>query len=245
MTSGQNPTQGLIDKLARRDQITAIERQALEGALNPSAFHPAGSMIIEAGVWPDASTLLVSGLAARTSALRQGDRTLTQLSLAGDFLDLHSLVLKQTDHGVIAISDCVTASIPHARLRNIIEGHPHLGRLLWLEMAVDGAIQREWFHRLARQDALRRMAHLLCEIDARLEVVGLADDGLFGLSLTQEQFADCNGLTTVHVNRTLKELRRRRLAMWSDGRVHILDRPGMRRLAEFDDAYLRLFAAEI
>ncbi|MNS55592.1 Anaerobic regulatory protein [compost metagenome] len=245
MSSGQNPTQGLISKLERRDRLSQDEREVLEGALDVPVFHPSGSVIVEAGAWPDASSLLVSGLAARVSGLLQGARTVTQLSVAGDFLDLHSLVMKQIDHGVVAVSDCITATIPHGRLRDIAESFPHLGRMLLLEVAVDGAIQREWFHRLGRQDALARMAHLLCELDARLGIVGLSDEKGFSLALTQADFADCLGLTAVHVNRTLKELRRLGLVVWHDGRVVIEDRERLQELAEFDPTYLRLHSAPV
>ncbi|MGH7021428.1 MAG: Crp/Fnr family transcriptional regulator, partial [Brevundimonas sp.] len=116
MNSGQNPTQGLISKLERRDHLSQAERFILESALDAPVFHPAGSLIVEAGAWPQASSLLVSGLAARVNGLLEGARTVTQLSVTGDFLDLHSLVMKQIDHGVVAISDCITASIVHDRL---------------------------------------------------------------------------------------------------------------------------------
>lgn len=245
MNSGQNPTQGLISKLERRDRLSQDEREVVECALDVPVFHPSGSVIVEAGKWPESSSFLVSGLAARVSGLRQGARTVTQLSVAGDFLDLDSLVMKQVDHGIVAVSDCITASIPHGRLQDMTARLPHLGRLFLLELAVDGAIQREWFHRLGRQDALARMAHLLCELDARLSVVGLADEKGFGLALTQADFADCLGLTAVHVNRTLKALRRLGLVVWHDGWVVLEDRERLQELAEFDPTYLRLHSAPV
>lgn len=245
MNSGQNPTQGLVSKLERRDHLSQEERDVVERALDAPVFHASGSVIVEAGAWPKASSLLVSGLAARVSGLLQGARTITQLSVAGDFLDLHSLVMKQIDHGVLAVSDCITASISHDRLMEMTETYPRLGRLFLLEVAVDGAIQREWFHRLGRQDALARMSHLLCELDARLGAVDLSHEKGFDLAMTQADFADCLGLTAVHVNRTLKELRQLELVVWNDGQVTILDRDRLRLVAEFDPAYLRLHSAAV
>lgn len=99
MNSGQNPTQGLVSKFERRDHLSQEERDVVERALDAPVFHASGSVIVEAGAWPKASSLLVSGLAARVSGLLQGARTITQLSVAGDFLDLHSLVMKQIDPG--------------------------------------------------------------------------------------------------------------------------------------------------
>lgn len=245
MISGQTPTQGLIAKFERRDSIRPDERAALEQALDAPVLHRAGEMIIQAGARPSDCRLLVSGLAARINGFQSGVRSITQLSIAGDFLDLHSLVMKQVDHGVLALTDCITAALPHQRMTDMIENQPHLGRLFMLELAIDGAIQREWFHRLGRQDALGRMAHLLCEIGARLALVGSGDEGGFSLTMTQEDLSDCLGLSSVHVNRTLAELRNRGLATWRAGRVEIHDRAALVDLAGFDPTYLCPHAAPI
>lgn len=245
MISGQTPTQGLIARLEHRDRISPAERTALEHTLDAPVLHSAGELILSAGARPSACRQLVSGLAARIKGFHSGARSITQLSIAGDFLDLHSLVMKQVDHGVLAVTDCITAALPHRPMTDLIETQPHLGRLFMLELAIDGAIQREWFHRLGRQDALGRMAHLLCELDARIAMAGLGDQDGFSLAMTQEDFADCLGLSSVHVNRTLAELRRRNFATWQAGRVEIHDRAGLVALAGFDPAYLRPHAAPI
>lgn len=153
--------------------------------------------------------------------------------------------MKQVDHGVLALTDCITAALPHRLMADLIETQPHLGRLFMLELAIDGAIQREWFHRLGRQDALGRMAHLLCELDVRIAMAGLADQNGFSLTMTQGDFADCLGLSSVHVNRTLAELRGRGLATWRAGWVEIHDHAGLVALASFHPAYLRADAAPI
>ena len=245
MISGHTPARSLIAKLEKRDRISPAERTALEHAVDAPVLHRAGELILLAGVRPSDCRLLVSGLAARIKAFQSGARSITQLSVAGDFLDLHSLVMKQVDHGVLALTDCITAALPHRLMADLIETQPHLGRLFMLELAIDGAIQREWFHRLGRQDALGRMAHLLCELDVRIAMAGLADQNGFSLTMTQEDFADCLGLSSVHVNRTLAELRGRGLATWRAGWVEIHDHAGLVALASFNPAYLRADAAPI
>lgn len=245
MIAGQTPTQGLIARFERRDKISPAERAALHEILDLSVLHRAGELVIHAGARSQECRWLVSGLAARISGFQSGARSFTQLSIAGDFLDLHSLVMKQMDHGVLALTDCITAAMPHGRMIEMIEDQPHLGRLFMLELAVDGAIQREWFHRLGRQDALGRMAHLLCEIEARMALAGLGDGSGFGLAMTQQDFSDCLGMSSIHVNRTLAELRRRNLATWRAGRVEIHDHAGLVALAAFDPAYLRLHHASL
>ena len=93
---------------------------------------------------------------------------------------------------------------------------------------------------LGRRSAIARLAHLFCELHVRLDLVGLAEGLEYDLSLTQAEISECLGLTSVHVNRTLKELREGGLAEFRAGRVTILDLAGLRRVAEFDPAYLYL-----
>lgn len=245
MSPVQTPTQALIAKLRRRDQVSDDEAAALEDLLEPPRCHPAGSVIIRPGERPARSTLLVEGWIARFSVLRDGARSFTQLGVAGDFIDLHSLLMKQMDHGVLALTDCVTAAAPHKRLVDLSQTHAHLTRLLWLDTVIDGAIHREWLHRMGTQNALGRTAHILCEMEARLAVVGLAGPDGFEFPLTQNELADCLGLSAVHANRTLMELRRLRLISWQAARVRLLDRESLVDLAEFDPTYLRLERAPV
>lgn len=245
MTLVQTPTQALEAKLTRRDNLSDVERMALADLLEPTRASAAGSILVHPGESPARSTLLINGWVARFSVLRDGRRSFTQLSVAGDFIDLHSLLMKPMDHGVVALTDCVTAAAPHTRLVELSETHPHLTRLLWLDTVVDGAIHREWLHRLGTQNALGRTAHLLCELQARLALVGLAGPEGFDFPLTQIELADCLGLSAVHANRTLMELRRLGLIAWRPGHAKILDRTGLIELAEFDPRYLRLNSAPV
>ena len=99
---------------------------------------------------------------------------------------------------------------------------------------------REWLLSLGRRSALARIAHFFCEMHARLGVVGLADETGFPLKITQTDLAECLGLTSVHVNRTLRQLREAGLALFRDGRVEILDFAGLKRTGEFDPDYLQI-----
>ena len=104
----------------------------------------------------------------------------------------------------------------------------------------DAAIHRAWTVSLGRRDAIARVAHLFCELQVRLGIVGLADEHGYALPITQAVLAECLGLTSVHVNRVLKELRERNLVEFRGGRVSILDRDGLAEIGEFDPAYLYL-----
>jgi CRP-like cAMP-binding protein len=245
MTALQGQRQALIAKLERRDRVPDVEKRALGALLDPPHAYAAGAFIVSPGERPQRSTLLLAGVVARQNLMMDGSGSFTQLNIAGDFVDLHSLLMEQMDHGVVAITDCVVATAPHQRIVEMIAAHPHLGRLLWLDTVIDGAIHRQWLHRMARQTALGRMAHLICEMEARCAVVGLADDEGFDLPLSQGQLADCLGLSAVHANRTLMELRRLELVEWRGARVRILDRERLEAVAEFDPTYLRLQSAPV
>lgn len=230
----------LIEKMARRDAITIQEREALAGLLGPTRIFPAGKALVEPGDRPSFSTFLVSGLCARFSLTPDGGRQLTEINVAGDFIDLHSLLMRQMDHGVVALAECVIAPAAHDDLRRLSEEQPHLTRLLWLETVVDGAIHRQWLVTMGQQNAASRLAHLFCELYCRLEVAGLAGGGKFALPITQADLGDVLGLTQVHVNRVLMELRRQGLVEWKAGQVSIGDWDALVSLGQFDPAYLRL-----
>ncbi|HYE46311.1 MAG TPA: Crp/Fnr family transcriptional regulator [Caulobacter sp.] len=233
-------TDFLVTKMRRRDAVSAEEAAVLHGIRGTHRRHAAGADLILAGDRPNESTLLLSGFCGRLGLLRDGGRQFTEINVPGDFVDLHSLLLKTMDHGVVALTDCEVVAVPHADLRRLTEAHPHLARLLWLETVIDGAIHRQWLVMMGRQDALGRMAHLVCEMAVRLEAAGVADRLAFELPLTQAVLADVLGLSPVHVNRTLMALRSMGILEWKSGQVTILDWDGLADVAEFDPAYLRL-----
>jgi CRP-like cAMP-binding protein len=105
---------------------------------------------------------------------------------------------------------------------------------------IDASIQREWTLSLGRRSAIARMAALFCELNVRLGIAGLAQNNSYELPLTQVELGECLGLTSVHVNRTLQEIRRRRLVDFQGGRLTIHDLDALKGVAEFDGGYLYL-----
>jgi CRP-like cAMP-binding protein len=202
--------------------------------------YPADRTFIRAGEELGHSTILLDGLMARHKDLREGQRQITELHVGGDFADLHSFTLKRLDHHVMTLTPCRAAIVPHDNLRAITERFPHLTRVYWFGTNMDAAIHREWEVSLGRRSAIARLAHLFCELHVRLGIVGLADGLEYELSLTQAELSECLGLTSVHINRTLKELREQALVEFRGSRVSIADLASLRRLAEFDPAYLYL-----
>lgn len=230
----------LLLKLRIRDDVSALEEEVLRTIIEPPVPIAGRSVVVKEGVPLERSALLVQGLLGRCKDMRDGQRQITEVHVPGDFADLHSFTLKRLDQDVVALNDCWISWVPHTALRDVTENHPHLGRLLWLSTNLDAAIHRAWTVSLGQRDAQARLAHLLCELQARLSVVGMADEDGYSLPLTQVDLAECLGLTAVHINRVLRQLREQGLATFRSGRVRIEDFKGLRRLAEFSTDYLFL-----
>ena len=227
-------------RLEQRDELSAEERTALIDAAGEVRTFRAGADMVRDGDRPSASTLLVGGLAARYKLLEQGERQITAFHMAGDFVDLHSFPLRIMDHSVAAMSECTVVLFQHEGLERITEQYPHLTRMLWLLTLLDSAMHRQWLVVQGRMQSLEHMAHLFCELLVRARSVGIADGDSFALPITQTDMADAMGISTVHVNRTLQELRAMQLVDWDGHRVQVLREAELRRLARFDDGYLHL-----
>jgi len=232
-----------IRRLERRDVVSDEEKTALLEAAGGVETFAAGADLVREGDRPDRSMLVSQGFTTRYRLLADGTRQITAIHVPGDFVDLHSFLLKTMDHSVGALSPCRVVTFPHANLRLITERFPHLARLLWLMTLLDGAIHREWIVAMGRRSALEQMAHLLCEIFTRLSVVGLGDRHReLILPINQTELGDALGLSTVHVNRTLQQLRADGLITWQGQAVRIHDWDRLAEIAGFDPAYLHLDA---
>ncbi|WP_341633169.1 Crp/Fnr family transcriptional regulator [Sphingomonas agri] len=229
-----------LRKLRARDEISAQEEQAIRGLISQVIEIPEDRTFIRHGEELHQSTLLLDGWLARAKDLPSGQRQIAELHVAGDFADLHGFTLKHLDHDLISMSRCRLALVPHDRLVELTERFPHLTRVYWFSTNLDAAIHREWTLSLGRRSALGRMAHLFCELNIRLAIADRAQNDSYEFPLTQVELGECLGLTAVHVNRTLQELRRMGLLELQNRRVSILDLKGLKGVAEFDPAYLYL-----
>ena len=230
----------LIRKYQARDQLTEEEQQVLEEAVRQVKEVGPDQDLVREGSRPTESILLLEGFAARYRDLASGKRQITAIHVPGDFVDLHSFLLRKMDHGVSTMTTCTVAYVPHERLKAITETYPHLTRILWLSTLIDAAVHREWIVSMGRLSSVGHLAHLLCELYVRLEKVGRAEDGNYRLPLTQTELGDVLGLSTVHVNRSLQELRASGAVAWRGDLVTILDWKKLQEIAEFDPLYLNL-----
>jgi CRP-like cAMP-binding protein len=229
-----------LKKLRQRIEISSDEEGTILSAVTETRNVPADQILIRAGEELNSSLMLLDGWLARSKDLSGGERQVTQLHVPGDFADLHGFTLKRLDHDVIAMTECTVGVVPHDRLKELTDKYPRLARIYWFSTNIDAAIHREWALSLGQRSALSRMAHLFCELFLRLKVVGKTSDTSYEFPLTQRELSECLGLTVVHANRTIQELRRRGLVELENRQLRILNRPGLEGVAEFDPSYLYL-----
>ncbi|MEJ8859423.1 Crp/Fnr family transcriptional regulator [Variovorax robiniae] len=231
-------TQNLLSN--RQTDLSDDERSALEGAISHTQTFPAGHVVVRQGVPVDISTLLVEGLMTRHVDAADGKRHLVAVHIPGDFVDLHAYALKKLDHDVAALTDVTVAIFKHASLERLQQVDNHLTRRLWFLTLLDAALHRQWIYRLASLNAVQRVAHFLCETNARLLAIDASDGNTFALPMTQADIGEVCSLTNVHVNRVLRELRELGLCQVRSSRVHITDLKGLIAKALFDPEYLYL-----
>jgi CRP-like cAMP-binding protein len=234
-----------LKKLRKRVSLSAQEEQAIRDLVSEVRKYRADEIVVRNGQPLHVSMMLLDGWMARVKDLPSGERQVTELHVAGDFTDIHGFTLRCLDHDVVTMSDCTIGIVPHERIRDITEKHPRLARVYWFMTNLDAAIQREWALSLGQRSAISRMAHLFCEMYERLHVVGQANGEGYDFPLTQRELSECLGLTVVHANRTIQELRRRGLIELENRTLNIRDRKGLHGVAQFDDAYLYLDKRDI
>jgi CRP-like cAMP-binding protein len=226
-------------KLELRDDVSVAERRALIACAADEAEYPAGTDLVREGDRPGTSLLLLEGFTTRYRDSPDGSRQIMAIHVPGDFVDLHSLLIKEMDHSVGALSHCRALRFPHQRLTALSETHPHLTRLLWLMTLIDSSIHREWLVAAGRS-APEQLAHLICELYVRVGVIGGVRDDTFTLPVTQAELGEALGLSAVHINRTLQQLRAENLFTWHNQEIRVLDWDSLKRRASFDQRYLHL-----
>lgn len=183
--------------------------------------------------------VLLEGFCCRYKMLADGRRQIVSFNIPGDFLDLPRLILDRSDHNVGTLTPVRVGSVPRRALAELSSA-PNLWRLLWLDTLLDAAIYSEWVLNIGRRNARQRVAHLLCELITRLRAVGLAESARCDLPITQGELADATGLSTVHVNRVVQELRREGLIAMKGRNFTALNWDRLTLAAGFDASYLQL-----
>ena len=235
----------LLRKLAYWGEFDAADEQALLALPCKTAKVARHGHIVRERDSVDHSCLMLSGYAIRYKIVAGGARQILAVHMKGEMVDLQNSLLGVADHSVQVLTESDVALIPRDAIRQIAFDRPRIGMAMWFDTLVDGSIFREWIANVGRRNAQARIAHLLCEFALRLEVAGLGEASAYQLPMSQEQLADCTGLTSVHVNRTLKMLEMDGLIERISPRSIIIgDWKKLADVGDFDSNYLHLRANE-
>ncbi|MCT8266278.1 Crp/Fnr family transcriptional regulator [Afifella sp. JA880] len=201
---------------------------------------PAHQDVIREEEKPRVVNLVLEGWACRYKHLEDGRRQIISFFMPGDLCDLNVFILKRMDHSIGTLTDVKIAEISQETLEAMGLAYPRILQALWWDALVSAAIQREWTVALGQRNATERLAHLFCEIFCRLRCIGLTEGSSCPLPLTQIELGDATGLSFVHINRTLQDLRRDGLIKLNRRRLVIPDLEALMRVGLFNPNYLHL-----
>jgi CRP-like cAMP-binding protein len=231
-------TSRLSRRLSAWQPLSAEEVRALETAAGSVRLHRPHEDLVREGASAAHIGLLLSGFAYACRVLPDGRRQIVSYLIPGDLCDPRLLLLPTAAHTISTLTAANVVLFGREALLELIARYPRLGHALcWLALQEE-TIAREWLVNVGQRTAIERLAHLLCEIFTRMQMVGLTDGGRCELPLTQVELADTLALSTVHINRTLQELRRQGLVSLSSGLLEIHDFAALQSVAMFVPDYL-------
>jgi CRP-like cAMP-binding protein len=235
-----SPISLFLKRLLRRSALTSEEQQAILGLNGMMHKYSSHADVVRPGEHVENACLVAQGLIARYDQRLNGQRQITSFYIAGDMCDLHSVVAPRASWSITAVSQTAVVRLPHRRLNDLCIRYPAIALAFWRDSTADASIFAKWVGNLGRGSAKERITHLFCEMALRTEAAGLGTRTAFDLMTTQEQLGEATGLTSVHVNRTLQEIRGESLLSFRQGRVEIPNWDALVATAEFDPAYLML-----
>jgi CRP-like cAMP-binding protein len=238
MVTGQLFSRWLL-RLERLGALSAPDRQRIADLPLKLVNFPAEREVISYGYSPSQCTLVLDGFLYSHKLVSRSRRQILSFFVPGDVADLPTLYLPMIDCGITTLGPAVLAVVPHRALKEVLNQSPTLARAFWRETLMQAAISREWVANLGSRDSLARVAHIVCELTVRLQAVGLARDLSFAMPWTQVDLADACGISNVHANRVVQELRMRGLVEWDSKRVKIRDWNSLVQLGDFNDDYLQ------
>lgn len=225
-------------KLSAFVRLSADDIAAMSDLYRRRRRFAVGFDMIHQGQKEQSAFVLASGWASSYKILPDGTRQIVDFQIPGDFLGLRSILFRTSDHNVEPITAVQASEVRPQDLLDAFSRTPRLATAVLWAASRDEAMVVEHLVNVGRRSATVRMAHFLLELGARLRLVGLGDRSGYACPLSQYLLADALGLTAVHVNRVLRQLREDGLVTFQRGRVTFNDYNGLAALAGFDKAYL-------
>lgn len=227
-----------VEKLNGFAPLDPREVIALEAATANPRTYPARHDLIREGDQPGPVFVVLEGWAFRYKILPRGTRQIMAFLIPGDCCDLHNNMLAEMDHSIQAVTAAKVAMIPRARMDEMMAVYVNIARAMYIAQLVDEGILRSWIVSMGRRSSAERVAHLMCELYLRAERASDVQEDEVSLPLPQAVLADALGMTPVHINRVLKELRKSGAMEIRRGSLLIRDPRKLVQIAGFDDNYL-------
>lgn len=218
------------------------EDRALLGALTGKTVRQIGARrdLVREGDRPRAVHVVLEGWGCRYKQLPDGRRQVVSFFIPGDLCDANVFILEEMDHSIGAITPMKYAEIGPEDFEALMTQSPRITQALWWHELVVASVQREWTTNVGQRSAYERIAHLLCELFLRLRAVGRTRGKSCEFPLTQNDLADATGLTAVHVNRTVQELRKEGLITLEKRSLTIHHLDALLTACMFNPNYLHL-----
>ena len=229
----------LIRKLECFQPLSQEDKALLERCSRPLRQYAAKQDIIREGDSTKNVFLILAGFACRYKIIEGGRRQIMAYLVPGDFCDFQVFILNEMDHNIGTLSACQVVEIPRPVILEVTD-RPAIARAFWWASLVDAATLREWLVNMGQRPAEQRIGHLLCELLVRLEAVGLVTDNMYTLPITQTDLGDTMGLTVVHVNRMLMNMRDEGLIEVDAKKLTIKDVRRLKAFSGFNPNYLHL-----
>ena len=227
-----------IQKLSGFVQLTASDLRALEIVTSRAERVASRKDLIREGDQPGHLFVVLEGWAFRYKVLPNGSRQIMAFLMPGDACDLNIGMLAEMDHSIQTVTSAKVAKIDGATMGQLMATHENIARAMYVAQLVDEGTLRAWIVSLGRRSSTERAAHLLLELYARSVRSGIASPGEIEFPLSQVVLADALGMTPVHINRVLQDLRRSGAVELRRGRLRIPDAAALTRISGFDDNYL-------
>ena len=227
-----------VNKLSELVELAPDDVAMLEAVTARSRKFGARQDLIREGDRPGPVFVVLEGWACRYKILPNGTRQVMAFLMPGDSCDLHVNILAEMDHSIQAISPATIATISRSEMQAMLDDYPNIARAMYAAQLIDEGTMRAWIVSMGRRSSIERVAHLMCELYVRARGIGLADDDSFAFPLSQLILADALGMTAVHINRVLKELRLRGAMELNRGSLNITDPVALVKIAGFDENYL-------
>jgi CRP-like cAMP-binding protein len=230
----------LIRRLKTTSGIDERDVAAIRSLPIDIRIYGPGQAVVGDGERPTACCLLARGFCIRSKTTWEGRRQILSIHIPGEIPDLQSLYLHVMDHDLVTLTECTLGFIPHAALRDMVRERPNVAAMLWRDTLIDAAMFREWIVNVGQRPAASRLAHIVVELRERLKVVGSEQGADMEMPMTQEQIGEAMGITPIHANRIIKQLREDGVLEFQRGHVTVMDEHKLKELAHFDDRYLHL-----